>query len=133
MTDAVWSDLNGVKPGVFGAVEGANTLVVRDAAGNETTVRFTLDVTPPTVTAKTGSAFTIGADGVFSKVSFKLNDAFKIDRVTVNDTGTDLSDNVWSDLNNVKPGSFGAVLGENVLTVHDVAGNATEVRFTLVP
>lgn len=133
VTDAVWSDLNGVKPGVFGAVEGANTLVVRDAAGNETTVRFTLDVTPPTVTAKTGSAFTIGADGVFSKVSFKLNDAFKIDRVTVNDTGTDLSDNVWSDLNNVKPGSFGAVLGENVLTVHDVAGNATEVRFTLVP
>jgi len=31
-----------VKPGAFGAVEGANTLVVYDVAGNATTVRFTV-------------------------------------------------------------------------------------------
>jgi hypothetical protein len=133
LTDDVWSDLNGVKPGVFGAVEGANTLIVRDATGNETVVRFTLDVTAPTATVKTGAEFTTGADGVYSKVSFKLYDAGRIDRVTVNGTVKDLTDNVWSDLNGVKPGAFGAVVGENVVTVHDVAGNSEEVRFTLDP
>lgn len=131
LTDDVWSDLNGVKPGVFGAVEGVNTLIVRDVAGNETTVRFTLDATPPIVTVKTGAG-TVGADGVYAKVSFKLYDLGRIDRLTLNGTAKDLTDNVWSDLNDVVPGSFGATLGENVLTVIDVAGNTTEVRFTLV-
>ncbi|MFF2371270.1 fibronectin type III domain-containing protein [Agromyces sp. NPDC058110] len=37
-----WSDVNYVKPGVFGAVKGANTLVVHDVAGNTSTVEFTL-------------------------------------------------------------------------------------------
>jgi hypothetical protein len=132
LTDAVWSDLNGVVPGSFGAVAGENTLVVYDVAGNATTVRFTLDVTAPTVTVKVGPQLTIGADGTYSRVSFKLNDASKVDRVTVNGVGTDLTDNVWSDLNGVAPGSFGAVVGENTLVVYDVAGNATALRFTLV-
>jgi hypothetical protein len=43
----------------------------------------------------------------------------------------DLTDNTWSDLNFVKPGSFGAVAGDNTLVVFDVAGNATTVRFVL--
>ncbi len=42
LTDNAWSDVNFVKPGVFGAVPGANTLVVHDVAGNTTTVEFTL-------------------------------------------------------------------------------------------
>ncbi|GGK94943.1 discoidin domain-containing protein [Mangrovihabitans endophyticus] len=42
LTDNKWSDLNYVKPGVFGAVEGANKLEVFDIAGNVTTVDFTL-------------------------------------------------------------------------------------------
>lgn len=132
LTDAVWSDLNGVVPGSFGAVAGENTLVVYDVAGNATTVRFTLDVTAPTVTVKVGPQLTVGADGTYSRVSFKLNDAGKVDRVAVNGVVTDLTDNVWSDLNGVAPGSFGAVLGENTLVVYDVAGNATALRFTLV-
>jgi len=43
LTDNAWSDVNFVKPGVFGAVAGANTLVVHDVAGNTTTVEFTLN------------------------------------------------------------------------------------------
>jgi hypothetical protein len=42
LTDNTWSDLNYVKPGVFGAVAGANTLEVLDVAGNRTTVPFFL-------------------------------------------------------------------------------------------
>lgn len=40
-------------------------------------------------------------------------------------------DNVWSDLNHIRPGVFGAVRGQNTLVVHDVAGNTTTVPFTL--
>jgi hypothetical protein len=42
LTDNTWSDLNFVRPGVFGAVEGRNVLKVHDVAGNVTTVRFRL-------------------------------------------------------------------------------------------
>lgn len=131
LTDNVWSDLNGVVPGTFGAVAGANTLIVYDVAGNPTTVRFTLDVTAPTATVKTGAEFTVGADGTYSRVSFKLHDAGEIDRLTLNGVAKDLSDNAWSDLNAVAPGAFGAVAGENTLVVYDVAGNPRTVRFTL--
>ena len=47
LTNNNFSDLNGVKPGQFGAVEGQNTLVVFDVAGNKTTLVFTLDTTAP--------------------------------------------------------------------------------------
>ncbi len=43
LTDNTWSDVNYIKPGVFGAVKGANTLVVYDVAGNTQTVEFTLN------------------------------------------------------------------------------------------
>ncbi|MGM1018739.1 MAG: PQQ-dependent sugar dehydrogenase [Actinomycetota bacterium] len=131
LSDNAWSDLNSVVPGKFGARAGENTLVVHDVAGNATTVTFVLDATAPTVTVKSGSQFTIGGDGVYEKVSFKLHDAGKIDRLTLNGVGKDLSDNAWSDLNSVAPGKFGAVAGENTLVVYDISGNAKTVRFTL--
>ena len=131
LADDAWSDLNFVEPGAFGAVEGTNTLVVRDVAGNATTVTFTLDITGPTVTVKDGEQFTVGADGTYSLVSFKLHDAGKVDRLTLNGRAKDLTDNAWSDLNVVKPGAFGAVEGANTLVVRDVAGNATTATFTL--
>ena len=43
LSDNTWSDINHVKPGVFGAVQGENTLVVQDVAGNSATVTFTLN------------------------------------------------------------------------------------------
>ncbi|GII99233.1 hypothetical protein CLV28_2390 [Sediminihabitans luteus] len=128
LTDNVWSDLNGVKPGTFGAVEGLNKLVVTDALGNATTLVFTLDTTGPDATVKDGAE---GADGVYRNVSFKLHDANKVDRLTLNGVEKDLTDNVWSDLNGVKPGAFGAVEGLNTLVLFDVAGNSTTVTFTL--
>lgn len=131
LTNDAWSDLNFVTPGQFGAKAGENTLVVYDAAGNATTVRFTLDVTAPTVTVKEGGQFTVGADGTYSTVSYKLYDAGKVDRLTLNGVAKNLTDNTWSDLNVVAPGKFGAKAGENTLVVYDVAGNAKTVRFTL--
>ncbi|MHC2998336.1 Ig-like domain-containing protein [Microbacterium sp. HJ5] len=43
LSDDKWSDVNFVKPGVFGAVQGVNTLVVFDVAGNARTIEFTLN------------------------------------------------------------------------------------------
>ncbi|MGW9157344.1 endo-beta-N-acetylglucosaminidase H [Microbacterium sp. NPDC055665] len=91
------------------------------------------DTTAPTVTVKKGTPFTTGTDGGYSKVSFKLHDAGKIDRVSVNGVQKNLTDDKWSDLNFVKPGVFGAVAGANTLEVFDVAGNRTEVPFVLTP
>jgi hypothetical protein len=42
LSNNAWSDVNFVKPGVFGAITGANTLIVYDVAGNTTTQTFTL-------------------------------------------------------------------------------------------
>ncbi|ANC32017.1 fibronectin type III domain-containing protein [Isoptericola dokdonensis] len=42
LSDNAWSDVNFVRPGVFGAKAGANTLVVHDVAGNTRTYEFTL-------------------------------------------------------------------------------------------
>ena len=90
------------------------------------------DTTSPTVTIKDGARFTkVEADGSYQRVSYKLFDEGKIDRLSVNGVVKDLSDNAWSDLNFVKPGVFGAVVGENTLQVVDVAGNVTELSFVL--
>ena len=43
LTNNAWSDVNFIKPGVFGGVQGANTLVVHDVAGNTETYTFTLN------------------------------------------------------------------------------------------
>ncbi|WP_210418421.1 M14 family zinc carboxypeptidase [Agromyces intestinalis] len=95
------------------------------------TFAFTIDATVPTVTVKGGPNETVGSDGVYSLVSFKLSDAGKIDKLTLNGVEKDLTDNAWSDLNFVRPGIFGAVAGENTLVVFDVAGNAKTLTFTL--
>ena len=127
-----WSDVNFVAPGAFGAVEGANLMVVFDAAGNETTVEFVLDATGPIVTVKEGAEFTAGGDDGFERVSYKLHDEGLVDRVEINGAVKDLSDNVWSDVNSLAPGVFGAVAGANTLVAYDRLGNATTVEFELV-
>lgn len=116
--------------------DGAYTVKynAQDAAGNvskTSTFDVTVDGTTPTVTVKTGESFTTGDAAGYGKVSFKLNDAGKVDKVALNGVVKDLSNNVWSDLNFVKPGTFGGVAGKNTLVVYDVAGNATTVEFTL--
>ncbi|WP_248147784.1 bifunctional metallophosphatase/5'-nucleotidase [Microbacterium aoyamense] len=133
LPDARRASLNGVKPGVYGAKYGANELKVYDASGNVATLAFVLDDVSPTITVKSGESFTVGtASRGYEKVSFKLYDQYKIDKITLNGTEKNLTDNAWSDLNFVKPGSFGAKAGANVLKVYDVLGNVTTLRFKLV-
>ncbi|MDN3495469.1 hypothetical protein QL996_05975 [Planococcus sp. APC 4015] len=106
----------------------------QDLAGNISqtgTFAVTVDGTAPTATVKDGSAYTVGGDGVYDLVSVKLYDAQKIDKVTINGTVKDLTNNAWSDVNFIKPGTFGAVKGENTLVVHDVAGNTRTLVFVL--
>lgn len=89
------------------------------------------DVAPPTVTVKSGAQFTVEHDGSYNKVSVKLHDQGKIDRVVINGVVKDLVDDVWSDVNGIKPGLFGAVRGANTLVAYDAAGNSTTFEFQL--
>jgi hypothetical protein len=105
-----------------------------DLAGNvsrTSTVDVTVDATAPTATVKEGASFTTRTGDAYGQVSFKLHDAGKIDKVVLNGVTKDLTNNAWSDVNFVKPGTFGAKAGVNTLVVHDVAGNTSTVEFTL--
>lgn len=116
--------------------DGEYTIKVnaQDLAGNISrtgTVPFTIDTKAPKATIKDGASFTVKDGSGYDLISFKLNDPGKIDRVTINGVVKDLTDNAWSDVNFVKPGTFGAVEGENTLVVFDVAGNTRTITFTL--
>ncbi|QBR88381.1 Ig-like domain repeat protein [Microbacterium wangchenii] len=105
-----------------------------DAAGNVSrtgTFDLVVDSTPPTAVVKNGDRFTVQAGDGYDLVSFKLHDAGKIDRIELNGTVKDLSDDAWSDLNFIEPGVFGAIAGVNSLVLFDVAGNSQTVVFTL--
>jgi|GEM_PF-3015873 len=90
--------------------------------------QIVFDTTAPTATVKATST---GSNGIYSNVSFKLHDTGQIDKVTLNGTEKDLTNNAWSDLNGVKPGTFGAIEGVNTLVVFDAAGNTTTITFVL--
>lgn len=89
---------------------------------------YTVDNIHPTITVKPESS---GSGTTFSNVSFKLYDAQKIDKITINGVPKELTNNTYSDINGVKPGTLGAVEGLNALVVYDVAGNTTEYTFTI--
>ena len=107
----------------------------KDKADNDSKkdVRVIVDNIAPTITIKTGASETIGHFDAksFSLVSFKLQDAGQIDKLTLNGAEKDLTDDTFSDLNSVKPGAFGGVEGKNTLVVYDVAGNSTTLEFYL--
>jgi hypothetical protein len=105
-----------------------------DLAGNVAqtgTFAFSIDATKPSATIKDGSSFTVKTGESYDMISFKLYDAQKIDKVTLNGKVKDLSNNQWSDVNFIKPPTFGAVQGVNTLVVYDVAGNTQTYMFTL--
>lgn len=95
------------------------------------TFAVTIDATAPKATVKEGAAYTVKTGTTYDLISFKLNDAGKVDKVTLNGKVKDLTNNAWSDINFVKPGTFGAVKGLNTLVVYDVAGNTQTIEFTL--
>lgn len=116
--------------------DGAYTVKynAEDLAGNIAqtgVIAVTIDATAPTATIKEGASFTVGSGASYDRVSFKLFDAGKVSQVAINGIVKDLTDNTWSDVNVVKPGTFGAVRGENTMIVQDVAGNQKTVTFTL--
>ena len=105
-----------------------------DLAGNVSktgTFAFYIDSTKPTATIKTGAPYTVEAGGGYDVISFKLFDAGKVDKVVLNGVVKDLTDNRWSDVNFIKPPTFGAVRGANTLVVFDVAGNTATYTFVL--
>ncbi len=134
LVDDVWSDLNGVVPGVFGAREGANELKVFDVAGNVTTVTFTLDVTGPTVRVDASGSQQVG-NGRYQVIALALADANRVDRYVLNGVATEVADAASVSVTGItriggRP-TPGAVKGRNTLTVHDVAGNVTTFTFWL--
>ena len=54
LTPNKWSDLNYVKPGVFGGQEGLNTLTTYDTLGNTAVYTFVLDTIKPALTLPQG-------------------------------------------------------------------------------
>lgn len=92
--------------------DGSHTLVVTDAAGNTTTVHFTVDGTAPAVSGVT--------DGAFYKDASKT--------ITITDAST-----VTATLNGPPFTSGGTVSAEGTYTLvaTDAAGNATTVHFTI--
>ncbi|WP_051217681.1 family 78 glycoside hydrolase catalytic domain [Nocardioides insulae] len=116
--------------------EGTYTLKynAHDQAGNISqtgTTTLTIDTTAPTATIKDGTTYTKKTGQTYDLISFKLHDTGKIDKLDLNGTVKDLSNNTWSDLNYIQPGRYGAHQGTNTLTIHDLAGNTTTYTFTL--
>lgn len=92
---------------------------------------FYVDNTKPTLTVKP-SPDTIGSSGVYKKISFKLYDNYLIDKVVINGVTNDMTNNKWGDANNIIPGNYwGAVEGQNTITLYDVAGNSSSYDFIL--
>lgn len=116
--------------------DGAYTVKynAQDLAGNisqTSSFAFTFDATAPKATIKDGAAHTVANGAGYDLISFKLSDAGKVDKVTLNGKVKDLTNNAWSDVNFIRPGTFGGVKGENTLVVYDVAGNTTTYTFIL--
>lgn len=105
--------------------------VFTDYAGNTSTSEsnsFIIDRTPPTITVKDGFIGDKDAK-IFSNVSFKLFDEFKVDKYVLNGQTVDFTNNKWSDANfqNIKSK---LVEGLNTFVLYDVAGNSTAYEFT---
>ncbi|MCD1260931.1 S-layer homology domain-containing protein, partial [Paenibacillus athensensis] len=90
------------------SAEGAHTLIVTDAAGNATTVNFTIDKTGPTITG--------AADGV----------SYNTDRtITLSDGTATLDGSAFTS------GSTVSAEGSHTLIATDAAGNTTTITFTV--
>ncbi|WP_395640744.1 Ig-like domain repeat protein, partial [Pseudolysinimonas sp.] len=130
LTDNNWSDVNDIVLGSFGIQNGVPfTVVAYDVAGNSTTATFTIDASGPTITVKPES---VGGPSYYSNLDLKLHDAFQIDKAVINGWTKDLTNDQWSDVNDITIGSYGIQDGVPFTVVaYDVAGNATTATFTL--
>lgn len=116
LTDAKYSDLNYVVPGKSGAIEGENEIKLVDVSGNETSYKFTLDVTAPAVTVENTPNHLTN-----SKVIVKVNANERLQEID----GWKLSDDKKVLSKEFKDNTTGNV------TVKDIAGNETLVNYTV--
>jgi hypothetical protein len=98
---------------------------------NGITDTFTVDHTNPTITVKNNYVGDKTETAkVFSQVSFKLYDKYKIDYYTINEVKKELGNGVWSDANFQ---NFKSELNQgsnNTIVLYDVAGNESSYSFT---
>ncbi len=124
VTDAPWSDANYSNIERY-LVNGENTLVLYDIAGNATTHTFTLDREAPVAVLDTNGS--VGTDGVYSKVVIKVTDNAYLDRYEFNDGpyGSTITNLTTSHSRTF----FGGHLkeGKNTIAVYDKAGNCSNV------
>ena len=122
-TNSKYSDANyqNIKSSL---VNGENTLVLYDVAGNSSSYKFTLERIAPTITVADG---TVGT-GPYSKLNLKLYDASGIASVVIN--GTKLSHTgIYVDINDGHAYTFQQ--GTNTVTVTDNSGNVTTQTFEI--
>lgn len=133
LTNNKYSDVNFVSIGKNGGINGKNTLVAYDVAGNATTYTFYLRNKGPEIFIKDGEDYTIGdkETAKFSKVSFKLRGESKVDFIIINGNRVELTNAKFSDWNFVAVGKSYGVQGENIIVVYDVVGNSTTYKFIL--
>ncbi|WP_028612129.1 S-layer homology domain-containing protein [Paenibacillus harenae] len=94
--------------------EGSHTLVVEDEAGNKTTVNFSIDMTPPTVTGViNGTLYNINVTPVFTDANSGVTAVLIPDGASFT-SGTEISAD-----------------GAYELVVTDAYGNITTVAFTI--
>ncbi len=104
--------------------DGEYELVIVDAAFNETKIKFTYDTIAPVLSVKSDS---VGTNGVYSKINFKLSDNVDLAKVIVNGKEYNRTGK-WNDLNFQNVNNY--VEGENTVVLVDKASNKTEFRFT---
>ena len=122
-TNSKYSDANyqNIKSSL---VNGENTLVLYDVAGNSSSYKFTLERIAPTITVADG---TVGTEP-YSKLNLKLYDASGIASVVIN--GTKLSHTgIYVDINDGHAYTFQQ--GTNTVTVTDNSGNVTTQTFEI--
>lgn len=113
------------------------TVTVTDLEGNSIQASYEvkrIDKVPPDITVKTGSTETIGdAINGYTRISFKIHDANGLASYAINGTVTNLSGAPqYSDINYVSTSTKGAIIGDNILTVTDKAGNNATYTFKLI-
>lgn len=113
-----------------------DTLTNEDIKGLSSQSKVIIDRTAPKITVKENTEkeiFTVkNKDGkTYSKISFKLYDAQKIDKIVINGQERSFSQNQYGDFNFVSIGKNYGVEGRNEITLYDISGNMVTYEFYL--
>lgn len=108
-------------------------ILTNEDISNSTYNYVIFDDIPPTASIKAGEQFTIGNDiDGYKKISFQLHDNIALRGYILNEKTTILTPSQWSDANNITISTSGAILGNNIITIVDMAGNKNKYEFKLV-